>query len=163
MNHYDAIKKLMPLELGEISDLDISVESVVLDNAYLKTLSVIDELFPSTANLTLSSWESEYGIVPSVNSTIEQRRNKLVQKVRETGGLDIPYFKSLALALGYNITVTEARRPWIVGVSKVGDWVGIKALLFTCTINVDALSAPELEEVLEDLKSPHLKLNFIYN
>lgn len=82
------------------------------------------EANPNTTNELLSDWERVAGLPDRcsgvLEETIQGRRNALLAKLASTGGQSIPYFISIAAALGYQVTITEFR-PFRVGLSKVGD------------------------------------------
>ncbi|SQC92510.1 Uncharacterized protein conserved in bacteria (DUF2313) [Cedecea neteri] len=60
-------------------------------------LSAID---PLTATNTLPDWERVYALIPGENDTLQQRRDRVMAALAETGGLSRAYFINLAAAMG---------------------------------------------------------------
>ena len=163
MNHYHALKQLLPIDLGPLSDADMQIEGALLDEAIAHAESVINEFFPSTADLTLARWEKEYALYPAINASKEDRRAALKARILERGGLSRPYFVSLAAALGYTIEISQSPPMFRAGISAAGDKVYSSALLWEWTVLVvDAHEAPELESLFNDLNPPHLRLTFVF-
>ncbi len=68
------------------------------------------EAFPDTTEELLPEWEASLGLpdpcagpLPSVSL----RRAQVVERLTNPGGQSVPYFIRFALALGYEITITE--------------------------------------------------------
>ncbi|WP_350649533.1 putative phage tail protein [Pseudomonas sp. HY13-MNA-CIBAN-0226] len=82
------------------------------------------EANPGSSNELLPDWERVAGLPDRcsgvLEETIQGRRNALLTKLSSTGGQSIPYFISVAAALGYQVTITEFL-PFRVGRSVVGD------------------------------------------
>ncbi|WP_306168407.1 putative phage tail protein, partial [Escherichia coli] len=60
---------------------------------------VLAQITPLQASMTLSDWKRVYGVVPREGATQQERRQNILVKMAATGGLSIPYFKSLAASL----------------------------------------------------------------
>lgn len=167
MNHYEAIKKLFPLVLGPISDADMAIEGMILDRAYERQLSVLQEILPSTAVQTIGRYEKEYGIFPR-SSNLQERRNAVVAKVIQRtslkkGGLRRSLFISIAAALGYTINIIESSGLFRAGISKAGDKIYSSSVLWLMRVAVYGVSsAPDLEALFTEIRPPHLKLRFEY-
>jgi uncharacterized protein YmfQ (DUF2313 family) len=166
MNHYTAIKKLFPLDLGPISDSDMQIEGALLDAAMQTMQSVLDEMSPSTAVQTLTRWENEFGIKTGIDIT--QRRNAIIAKMRERatlkkGGLRRGIYIAIADAMGYDIAIIEAPSVFRAGISKAGDPVYSKSKLWVWTVIVNnASSASNLEALFNDIKPPYSRIEFQY-
>jgi uncharacterized protein YmfQ (DUF2313 family) len=68
------------------------------------------DAFPASAYELLPEWESTLGLPDPCAGpapTIEQRRAQVVSRLTATGGQSIAYFKAVAAALGYAITITQ--------------------------------------------------------
>ena len=114
--------------------------------------------------------------------TVIERRNRLHSKLITLGQQHRPYFIALAMALGYEITITE-HRPFWVGVGCVGDTCGDQNIIFHWTVN--ALSGADtiyfvvgagevgdplvrypaltlLECIIKKYKPGHTTVDFVY-
>jgi uncharacterized protein YmfQ (DUF2313 family) len=94
------------------------------------------ELYPATTNVLLPFWEQDYGLpdcCTPLGSTLQQRRNTLQAKIAQVGGQRDAYYRAIAAALGWTITITRG---------AVGS--------FTWTINASALSPPSVFRVGEN-------------
>lgn len=166
MNHANAIKKLMPLDLGDISNSDIDIEGMMLDQAAKVVNSCVDEAFPSTAKQTISRWEAEYAVEPA--DTIEDRRNAVVAKMRQRsalkyGGLRIALYKSIAQAMGYTIEIVESGDVFRAGINAAGDAVYSATTLYSVTITVSGVSsADDLVALFNDIFPPYININFTF-
>ncbi len=84
---------------------------------------VLKEFFAQSTRELLPEWEEEYGLpdeCTTLGVTYEERIENLLRKIRTIGGQSIPYFISVAKALGIDITIDEFR-PFRVGRNRVGD------------------------------------------
>lgn len=79
---------------------------------------------PFTAVALLSDWERVLGLSVSSGMTIQARRQQIMAKLNETGGLSRSYFIRLAKSLGYDITIDEPE-PFRCGRNRCGDrlWI----------------------------------------
>ncbi len=82
------------------------------------------EAVPSSTSEMLADWERVAGLPDScsglLSDTQQGRRNDLVSKLVSRGGQSIAYFKSIALALGFEIEIDEFR-PFRAGHAVAGD------------------------------------------
>lgn len=123
MLHKDALKLLMPIYLGEISNADLDLEGKQLDQAQAQADQLLLEMFPGTAYDLLERWENTYGVPAQPGDSLQTRRNRVIQKMRELGRLDRPYFIALAAGLGITITIEELH-PLMAGWGYAGDELG---------------------------------------
>lgn len=72
----------------------------------------------------LSDWERVLALPVSTGMTIQARRQQIMVKLNETGGLSRSYFIRLAKSLGYEVTIDEPE-PFRCGRNRCGDrlWV----------------------------------------
>lgn len=168
MRHYNSIKQLFPLDLGELSDLDMEIEGRILDSAQGRIDAVLSELFASTSILTIARWEAEYGVVPTANSTVQERRSTVVAKIVQIsalkrGGLSKAMFVTIAAAMGYQIQIADTLNLFRAGISRAGDAAYAAGELWVMVVNVlNASTAPDLENTFTDIRPPYLRLEFIY-
>lgn len=116
----------------------------VLGNACDLSEEMMVETNPATATLLLPYWEQAYGVTPDPSLTIEQRRARIVAKMRNTGSCTPAKLEAaISGALG-GITVNVIER---TGKNK-----------FTVSITGAAVVAPAIA-VIDRMKPAHL----IYN
>lgn len=113
----------------------------VLDEAFTLSEDLMADTNPATSTLLLAYWEKAYGITPDPSLTVEQRRARIVAKMRTTGACTPAKLEAaISGALG-GITVNVIER---TGKNK-----------FTVSITGAAVVAPAIE-VIERLKPAHL-------
>ncbi|MDH5298116.1 MAG: YmfQ family protein [Desulfobulbaceae bacterium] len=97
----------MPLALGGVFDDDVAVESAHLDSAEANGDALLLEMYPDTTASLLPDWERVLALTPGDDEPLQSRRAKVVRKLRERGGLSIPYWLRLAESLGYEVEIVE--------------------------------------------------------
>lgn len=135
MSHKDALALLFPVELGGVEADDITVEGKTLDDVESQSNQLLREMFPDMTYMLLTSWERVLGLVPGPDATLQSRRDHIIAKIRERGGLSRAYFISLAAALGYAITIDELQ-PFMAGWGRAGDPLYIEAVRFVWRVNI---------------------------
>jgi len=103
----DTLRLLFPVELGGEHDADLDLDAKHLDTAQANAETLLAEMFPDTTNQLLAEWERVYGVTPGPDDPLQYRREQVVRKIRERGGLSIPYFLALAEAMGYVVEIVE--------------------------------------------------------
>lgn len=101
----------------------LEAEAVELTRVHGRVGDLLREADPRQALETLPDWERVAGlpdscVVPS-SITIQERRQRLVQKLTSTGGQSIGYFSDLADQMGYEHEIREYR-PFVCGESECG-------------------------------------------
>lgn len=101
------------------------VEALAVDFAEVEALAylLLQEANPNTAIYTLSEWEAALGLPDDCAknaTTIQERVIAIIDKLLNTGGQSIPYFKQLAIDYGYDVEIEEFR-PFRCGISSVSD------------------------------------------
>jgi len=164
MHHYDQLKKLMPIELGQVSDADMEVEGSFFDSADSRIMDLLVEIFPSTTDILLSRWEHEYGLSPRAEDSLENRRCALLARYTDVGNLSQTYFVKLAAALGYDIFITEGgeqNNMFRAGISRAGDPVYSPVLMWVWKITtLNKFPAADIINHFNDLNPPHMRLEF---
>lgn len=97
-------------------DDDLIIEAGNLDDADDSVLSIVAEMFPSTATddgnfASIAAWERVYGLSSETGATLANLRNAVAAKHAAVGGLSIPYFEELAVQRGYTIGAAGATDP----------------------------------------------------
>jgi len=135
MSHSDVIRLLFPVELTGVSDDDIALEGEVLDSVEAQAKELLGEMFPEKSIRCLTDWERVCGLTPAADATLQSRRDNVVRKLRERGGLSRKYFIALAAAMGYTITIEELQ-PFMAGWSRAGDPLYEEEVRFIWRVNV---------------------------
>lgn len=105
--HADVLRLLFPIELaGELNN-DLALEGRQLDASQTSAELILKEMLPQFASDTIADWERVYGLIPAAADTLQMRQIRLITKMRERGGLSIPYFLTLAVIMGYDNIVIE--------------------------------------------------------
>lgn len=118
--HIDTLRLLFPIELGGEHAADLALDAKHLDTAQASADTLLSEIFPDATALLLTDWERVLGLTPAAEEPLQLRREKVVRKIRERGGLSIPYFTAMAEALGYVVKVVEPL-PFMAGWGAAGD------------------------------------------
>ena len=176
MTHHDILKLLFPTEIGGVFDADITIEGSYLDALTASADSLSDEMFPDTANVTITDWERVYAILPDPAATLDQRRLTILQKVRANiGSLTPASFVALAATVGYVVTIEELPKNspgfgpesiwvWRVHVPTAQEQVDY----FTAgdsaagDLLTDWASSATLEGIINELKPAHTEVLFVY-
>lgn len=84
---------------------------------------IVNEADARTTLEMMQDWERVLGLPDECTGpadTLQDRRNRVVQKLTTIGGQSKAFFIELAAALGYDIEITEFR-PFICGLSHCGE------------------------------------------
>lgn len=171
---------------GSLADELLAAQAEEFARVDGRAEDLLDEADPRATLELLPEWEAWAGL-PDIctggMSTLQERREALVQKLTSGGGQSRAYFVSLAATLGYTITIDEFR-PFICGKSRCGDQLNggaearfywrvtvpnAKLIRFTCGVSRcgDSLGkidrAAPLECVLQRLKPAHTEIIFNYS
>lgn len=125
MNYADTLKLLFPLELTGVFEDDIALEGGQLDNAQASAEALLKEMFADQTYALLTDWERVCGLTPAVDEPLQSRRDAVIRKLRELGGLSRPYFIALAASIGWTITIDELQ-PFMCGWGRCGDRLNIE-------------------------------------
>ena len=124
-----------------------------------KIEQVFAEAIPSTASDCLSNWETICGLPDagmSLASTTTGRQNNVIARLVATGGQNAAYFEQIGASLGYDVTITDAFRPFRVG-NTVGNALYSTAWMFVFEVNVTNASAADVifENIVNKYKPAH--------
>lgn len=111
--------------------------------------SLVRESDPRDAIELLEEWEAMFGLPdacspPEAYDTLAERRAALAQRVTAIGGVAPQYLIDLAVAQGFEITITEIR-PTVCGIAECGDELIPGEAIFTFEINAPATSVIDAE------------------
>lgn len=102
--------KLQDAEAAELARIDALARKIV------------DEADPRTTDDLFEDWETFAGLPDPCSGqldTLQERRARLIQKLKHQGGQSLSFYESVAEELGYEITITEYK-PFICGISGCG-------------------------------------------
>lgn len=152
---------------GERLQAELRADARLLALAEQTVSDLLTAISPLAATRILPDWERVYALNASDSDALQQRRERVMAALAETGGLSRAYFIRLADAMGYIITIEEPDTPmwqwkvnvhgtpertWYfrVGESSVGD-------------RLEESGDPGLEEMFSRLKPAHTECVFAYS
>lgn len=182
MSHADTLKLLFPVELTGVFDDDIALEGKQLDDAQASAEILLQEIFADKAYNLLTDWERVCGLTPGEDDPLQSRRDAIIRKLREIGGLSRDYFIALAASIGWTITIEELQ-PFMCGWNRCGDELNIEESIWIWRVTAadpayyafraglscsgerlgSNPSADVLELLFNELKPAHTYVTFIYN
>lgn len=182
MSHKNVLKLLFPLELGGDFEKDIELEGKHLDTAQARAEDILKEMLPDQAYELLPDWERVCGLTPGADDPLQLRRDRVIKKLRELGGLSRAYSINLAASLGYTISIEELR-PFMAGIGRAGDTLYIYESIWIWRVKVSGqalyyFSAGQsaagerllwwpaqtaLEDIIKELKPAHTYVIFDYS
>ncbi|OPY07263.1 MAG: hypothetical protein A4E68_01945 [Syntrophaceae bacterium PtaB.Bin095] len=181
MTHEDVLNLLFPVELTGMHTADAAREGAALDDAQTSAERILTEMFPDMTHTLLADWERVCALTPDQDAPLQVRRNAVLKKLREIGGLSRSYFIILAATYGWTITIDELL-PFMAGWGRCGDPLYEEEVRWIWRVNVAGsavysfragLSAAGerltwwnsntvLEALLTDLKPAHTVVIFNY-
>lgn len=182
MSHKNVLKLLFPIDLGGDFEKDTELEGKHLDNVQSRAEDLLKEFFPDEAYELLQDWERVCGLTPGADDTLQLRRDMVIVKLRELGGLSRVYFIQLAASRGYTITIEELG-PFMAGIGRAGDALYVEAVIWIWRVKVAGQSLyyfragqaaanesllwwpaqTALENILNELKPAHTFIIFDYS
>lgn len=160
----------------------LTAEANGLDRVAASADNAAGAVTPYYAASLLADWERVLGLTPADGATYQQRQQRVLSKLAETGGLSIPYFTRLAANLGYTITINEPQ-PFRAGTGRAGDRLWVKEVIWMWRVDVSnarvpvyrfragsstagerltSFSDPVIEAIFNDLKPAHTFCWFAY-
>ena len=185
--HYPLLKNLLPPvsyqpKDGGLLDAHLKAEAKQHDLAYKYVLSVLNAFNPASSGPFIVLWEKDLALPFDTSLTYQQRVNRVLSKLNETGGLSIPYFINLAKKSGYEIEIVEPQ-PFRAGTSRSGDAIFIEEVIWVWQVYVNSkatqvwwfragmsvagerlssYSDPTIERLFNELKPSHTQCVFFY-
>jgi uncharacterized protein YmfQ (DUF2313 family) len=181
MSAETTLHQLFPIELGGDFGKTLAISARILDAAQASADSLLTDSFADAAVALLPDWERVLGLDVGPDDPIAYRRDQVVRKIRERGGLSRAYFIRLAAALGYAIEIVEPR-PSMAGIMRAGDTIISDAVRWQWGVVMPDRpvyqfragsscagerllwwdSEPILEAIFRELKPAHTFVYFIY-
>lgn len=119
----------------------LQAEGNMLANVERSGQDVLNGVTPLTAVALLSDWERVLALPVSAGMAIQARRQQIMAKLNETGGLSRSYFIRLAKSLGYDITIDEPQ-PFRCGQNRCGDRLWIPDIIWVWIVNIEDGQVP---------------------
>ena len=181
MTHEEALNLLFPVRLTGVHAKDTAREGAALDDVQISAERLLTEMFPDVAHSLLSDWERICALIPDADAPLQARRNAVLKKLREIGGLSRSYFIDLAASYGWIIAIDELL-PFMAGWGRCGDPLYEEQVRWIWRVNISGQAAYsfragssaagerlswwtpniELETLLEELKPAHTVVIFNY-
>ncbi len=182
MTHAEALTLLFPAELEGVFADDIALEGAAIDAAQANADLLLREMFPDVTADLLGNWERVCGLTPEDDAVMQSRRESVLYKLRELGGLSKDYYTALAAHFGWVITIDEML-PFMAGCNGAGDRVYDPSVRWIWRVNVGGYGTysfragssaagerltwwnpnEDLETMMEDLKPAHTYVYFNYS
>jgi uncharacterized protein YmfQ (DUF2313 family) len=139
MDHAELLYRLLPPECYAPDDPDLSAQLAADGNALDAALAsadlVLAAVTPYGAGQMISDWERVVGVTPAIGAVQQERIDAVIAKLRQMGGLSIPYFKQLAASLGYTIEIDEPQYPQC-GIARAGDTMYTTDIIWVWAVRV---------------------------
>jgi uncharacterized protein YmfQ (DUF2313 family) len=172
--HAKALRMLFPVELVGMHENDLALEGQQLDTAQASAELLLREMFPQTVDATIADWERVYDLTPDPADTLQMRQAKIIIKMRELGGLSIPYYMTLAANMGYDDITIEELAPNTDGYGPEGifrwrvTFTGTPVYYFRAGRSragdplVGGAVPTAMEGIFEELKPAHTQVIYAY-
>lgn len=163
---------------------ELTAEATLLSRAERSTEALLTAIDLTSCVDFLPDWERVYDLNPSPNDTLQQRRQRILAKMAQTGGLSRDYFIQLAKSLGYGISITEPE-PFRCGRNRCGDRLWTRDIIWVWIVKIEtgekipvyrfrcgasatgerltAFGRNYLESVFQELKPAHTQVVFDYS
>ncbi|GJL33258.1 phage tail protein [Enterobacter hormaechei] len=161
---------------------ELTAEGAAFDATYSTAQNALNAVSPFYSSSLLADWERVLGVTPAEGAPYQQRLQRVLAKLSETGGLSIPYFAQMASRLGYTITIDEPQ-PFRAGVNRAGDRLWVRDIIWVWRVNIQnsgtqvyrflagssaagerlmSFGDPVIEDVFRDLKPAYTFCYFAY-
>jgi hypothetical protein len=129
-----------------------------INNAYAKELTksqekiinTLKQFFLLDADTSLNLWEKEFGIKTNTNLSLEERRKRLLSKIRGLGTSTINQIKNICLSYVEDANVIECNEDYSFTIELISS-VGYPSFIMN------------LLEAIEEIKPAHLRFNIKMN
>lgn len=128
----------------------LNANAIELTAAKAKIINTLNQFFLLDADSSLSRWEKEFGIATNNDLSVDERRKRILTKLRGLGASTIEQIRSMCLSYVNDANVIENNADYSFTVELINN-DGFKS--FTM----------DLLEVLEEIKPAHLRLNLKMN
>ena len=117
-----------------------------LTKAQKNIINTFNQFFLLDADTSLSRWEKEFGIAVNENLSIDERRKRILGKLRGLGTSTIKQIRGICLSYVEDADVIENNEDYSFTIKLISS-VGFKKNII------------DLLEILEEIKPAHLRIN----
>ena len=117
-----------------------------LTKAQKNIINTFNQFFLLDADTSLSRWEKEFGIAVNENLSIDERRKRILGKLRGLGTSTIKQIRGICLSYVEDADVIENNEDYSFTIKLISS-VGFKKIII------------DLLEILEEIKPAHLRIN----
>ena len=117
-----------------------------LTKAQKNIINTFNQFFLLDADTSLSRWEKEFGIAVNENLSIDERRKRILGKLRGLGTSTIKQIRCICLSYVEDADVIENNEDYSFTIKLISS-VGFKKNII------------DLLEILEEIKPAHLRIN----
>ncbi|EDC8050954.1 DUF2313 domain-containing protein [Salmonella enterica] len=116
---------------------ELQAEAALLSRSERAIRRLLTAITLTTSVDFLPDWERLYALTPSPDDTLQQRCQRVLAKISETGGLSREYFIQLAKTLGYDIAITEPE-PFRCGRNRCGERLWIREIIWVWIVTINS-------------------------
>lgn len=124
--------------------------SLELTKSQKKIINTLNQFFLLDADTSLDHWEKEFGISINNNLSLDERRKRILSKLRGLGTSTIEQIKSICLSYVEKANVIENNTDYSFTITLISS-VGFPTFIMN------------LLEILEEIKPAHLRCNLKMN
>lgn len=128
----------------------LNANAIELTNAQEKIINTLNQFFLLDADTSIDKWEKEFGIVTNKSLTIDERRKRILSKLRGLGTSTIDQIKSICLSYVEDANIIENNSDYSFTIELISSY-GFPMFIMN------------LLEILEDIKPAHLRINLKMN
>lgn len=121
--------------------------SIELTKAQEKIINTLNQFFLLDADTSLDRWENEFGITTNKSLTIDERRKRILSKLRGLGTSTIEQIKSICLSYVEDANIIENNSDYSFTIELISSY-GFPIFIMN------------LLETLENIKPAHLRINY---
>lgn len=111
-----------------------------------KIINTLNQFFLLDADTSLNLWEKEFGISINNNISVDERRKRILSKLRGLGTSTIEQIRNICLSYVEDADVIENNEDYSFTIKLISS-VGFKKIII------------DLLEILEEIKPAHLRIN----
>lgn len=131
---------------SEIIKNILNSNAVELTKAQEKILNTLNQFFLLDTDTSLSRWEKEFGIITNNTLSIDERRKRILSKLRGLGTSTINVIKNMCLSYVEKANIIENNSDYSFTIELISS-VGFPSFIMN------------LLEMLEEIKPAHLRIN----
>lgn len=115
-----------------------------------KITNTLNQFFLMDSDTSLDHWEKEFGVLTNTNLSVDERRKRILSKLRGLGTSTIDVIRNMCLSYVEKANVIENNADYSFTIELISS-VGFPSFIMN------------LLEILEEIKPAHLRLNLKMN